>query len=126
MNQQPSIPQRPARELPPAGGKPLQQKMEGAVLPPNVNIFNHKNSSVSPTDTVLASACPARRISAGQALVAYCAGQETLPRRAKAAQAPAYEPPRVEMTEVACEAGYAVSLSGWEETEDLGGGEMTL
>lgn len=77
------------------------------------------------TDTVLASACPTRRISAGQALVAYCAGQETLPRRAKAAQAPAYEPPQVEMMEVACEAGYMVSLSGWEGTEDLGRGEMT-
>lgn len=75
-------------------------------------------------DTVLTSACPARRISAGQALVAYCAGQETLPLRANAAQAPAYEPPRVEMMEVACEAGYAVSLSGWDGTEDLGGGEM--
>ena len=80
---------------------------------------------MSPTDTVLASACPARRTSTGQALAVYRCGQEALPRRAKAAQVPAYEPPRVEAVEVACEAGYMVSLDRWDGTEDLGGGEMT-
>ena len=32
---------------------------------------------------------------------------------------PAYEPPRIEILEVACEAGYQTSLNGWDETVDI-------
>ncbi|WP_455588331.1 hypothetical protein [Bacteroides rodentium] len=104
------------------------EKQKRVILPPPaVNMFNQKNISAHTAAALQASACSRRKHSTGQALVVSSAQGDAMRRTPACRQADAYEAPLVEVLEVACEAGYAVSLGGWDATEDLtpeGGGEM--